>query len=80
SWTSVAWDLEQEGEVREGKNKRALGSKATIDFSCKYQGPCMISLLVLACMTHACAFLVIICHWHGGFLGLTIFLPSLSIS
>ena len=40
----------------------------------------MFSLLVLACMAYACGFLVMICHWHGGFPGLTVDLPSLSIS
>jgi len=40
----------------------------------------MFSLLVLACMAHACGFLAMICHWHGGFPGLTLVFRSLSIS
>jgi len=56
------WDFEKGGKIRSRKHKRTLGSIATIGFSCKYQVPCMISLLVLACMTHACGFLVMVCH------------------
>jgi len=40
----------------------------------------MISLLVLACISHARGFLVMICHWNGGFPGLTMIFPGLSIS
>ena len=40
----------------------------------------MFPSLVLACMTHACGFLVMIYHLHGGLPGLTEFLPNLSIS
>ena len=40
----------------------------------------MFSSLVLACMTYACGFLVIICHCHGGLPILTMDLCSLSIS
>jgi len=40
----------------------------------------MISLLFLACMAHACGFLVMIFHWLGVIPGLTMVFPSLSIS
>jgi hypothetical protein len=81
SWRSVAYlDLEQEGKGRAGKHKRTSGSTTTTGFflqvpSCMYD-----FLLVLACMAYACGFLVMICHWHGGFPGLTVVFPSLSIS
>jgi len=58
------------------KCKRTLGSTTTSGFSCRYQVACMISLLVL----HACGFLVMICHWHGGMPGLMVDFLSLSIS
>jgi len=40
----------------------------------------MFSSLVLACMAYACGLLVMICHWHGGLLGLIVDFPRLSIS
>ena len=40
----------------------------------------MFSTLVLACRVYAHDFLVMICHWHGGFSGLTLDLSSLAIS
>ena len=72
--------LGKEGKEREGKHKRKLGSTTTMGFSCRYRVACMFSSLVLACMAYACGFLVMICHWHGGLLGLTVDLPSLTIS
>ena len=40
----------------------------------------MFSSLILACIAHACGFLVMICNWHGVLLGLTVDFPSLAIS
>ena len=71
--------LEQEGKGRVGKCKRTSGSTTTMGFSCRYRVACIISSLVLACMTHACGFLLMICHWHGGLIGLTMVLPRFSI-
>jgi len=72
--------LEKEGKGREGKRKSTLGSTSTRSFSCRYRVACMFSSLVFACMAYACGLLVMICHWHGGFHGLTVDLPSLAIS
>ena len=65
-------DLEQEGK---GKAVRHQDQQLQWNFFA-----CMVSLLVLACRAHACGFLVMICQWHGGFLGLIVVLPSLVIS
>ena len=40
----------------------------------------MFSSIFLACMIHACHLLVMICHWHGGFLALTVDFPSIETS
>ena len=56
------------------KRKGTGGSTITTGLLCRYRVACMISLLVLACMVHACGFLVICCHWHGDFPGLTVVL------
>jgi len=70
SWSTLGgvwhtWDLEQEGEGKVGNHKRTVRTIVIAGFSCRYRVACMISLLVLACMAHACGFLVMICHWHG---------------
>ena len=63
-----------------GKRKGTTGSTSTYGFICRYQVACMVSLLFMACMAYACGLLVMICHMHGGFPGLTVVFPSLSIS
>ena len=74
------WYLEKEGIRISGKRKRTSRSTTTMGFAFRYQVACMISLLVLACMAHACGFLVMICHWYGGFPRLIVVFPSLAIS
>jgi len=59
--------LEQEGKGRSRKCKRTLRLATKIGFSYEYLVACMISLLFLACMAYTCGYLVMICHWHGGF-------------
>ena len=73
------WIFGEKGKLRVGKHKRTSRSKTTMSFSCKYQVACMISLLVLACMTYTCDFLVMTSHWHGGFPGLIVVFHSLFI-
>ena len=72
--------LKEEGKGRAGKCKRISISEATTGFACRYRVSCMVSSLVLACMEYACGLLVMICHWHGGWLGLIVDLFSLAIS
>ena len=45
----------REEKIREGR----VGSRDYNKITCRYQVPYMISLLVLACMVHACVFLVL---------------------
>ena len=52
--------------------KEGFEIKSNIKFTCRYQVACMISSLVLACMAYACGFLVVICHYHGEWLGLIV--------
>ena len=49
------------------KVQEGIRINSYIIFYCKYQVACMFPSLVLAHMVHACGFLVVICHWHGGF-------------
>jgi len=63
------------GERRQRKNMKVqegININNYIIFSCRYRVACMIYSLVLACMAHACGFLVVIYHWHGGFHILTV--------
>ena len=85
SWSTlgrcdILGDLEQKGKGRVGKHKRTPGSTTTTSFDCRYQVTCMFSSLFLAWMVYACGFLVMICHSHLGFIGLTVDFPILSIS
>lgn len=81
SWRSVAYLGFRERRKRKvGNFKRTVGSIATSVFACTYQVSRMILLLVLASLAHTSGFFVMIYSWHGGFPGLTMVFPSLSIS
>ena len=67
------WIFGARRQRKSRKVQEGIGINNYIGFSCKYRVACMLSSLVLACMAHACGFLVMIYYWHGG-------LPSLAIS
>jgi len=71
--------LDQEGKGKARNHNMTSRSIATMSFFYKFQVACIFSSLVLVCMEHACGFLVIIYHWHGGLPGLTMGFPKLAI-
>ena len=62
----------QESKGNQGSSKEGLDQVATVGLLCRYRVACMISLLVLACMVHACLYLVLL-------LSLAWVLPSLAM-
>lgn len=81
SWSTLAYiGFGERGQRKARKCKGKVGSTTTTRFLCRYRVARIISFLVLACMAHACGFLVMIFHWHGGLPRLTLVLPSLAIS
>ena len=73
SWrVSHTWILGARRQRKSRKAQEGIEISSYNSFFCKYRVACMFSSLVLACMAHACGFLVVICHWHGGLSGLTV--------
>ena len=65
------WILGARRQRKNMKEQEGININNYIRFSCRHRVVCMIYSLVLACMEHACGFLVVIYHWHGGLPGLT---------
>jgi len=66
------WILGERRQRKSRKVKEGININNYIKFACRYRVACMISSLVWTCMAYACGFLVIICQWHRGLLGLTV--------
>ena len=66
---------DKEGKGSKGKQKIKQGrvrSSGYNEITCRYRVSCMISLLVLACMVHACVYLVLLLSLAWVFPGVTV--------
>jgi len=78
-----SWHFQDKGRTRkQGEaniNQGRVGSSGYNEITCKYRITCMISLLDLVCMVHACVYLVLLMSLPWLFLGVTVIF-SLALS